>query len=140
VPKPLKLNAMALVDEARRHIQAIDAAEAMALHATGECLIVDVRDARERARDGFIPGSMHCPRGMVEFWIDPESPYFKPVFDTDKKILFHCAADFRAVLTTHTVTQMGVENAAHLKGGLKAWREAGGQIDQDSNDPEMRKP
>jgi rhodanese-related sulfurtransferase len=130
MPKKLKRTAMALVEEARSQIEEIDVVDALTLHAAGNCLIVDVRDVRERARDGFIPGSMHCPRGMVEFWIDPESPYYKPVFDTDKKLLFHCALDFRSALTVHTVTRMGVENAAHLKGGLKAWREAGGPIER----------
>lgn len=125
----LKLNAMALVEQARREIEEIEAADALALHEAGKCLVIDVRDVRERARDGYIPGSVHCPRGMVEFWIDPESPYYKPVFDTDKKLLFHCALDFRSALTVHTVTRMGVENAAHLKGGLKAWKEAGGELE-----------
>ena len=130
MPKRLKLNAMALVDEARRHIQAIDAAEAMALHATGECLIVDVRDARERARDGFIPGSMHCPRGMVEFWIDPESPYAKPIFQQDKKFIFHCASGWRSALAAKTAQDMGLKPVAHLGGGFTAWREAGGPVEK----------
>src|SRR4029078_4801577 len=101
---------------------------AMTLLAYHSCLIFEVRDARERARDGFIPHSFHCPRGMVEFWIDPDSPYFKQQFGTAPNLLFHCAADWRSMLTVHTVTLMGVEHAFHLAGGLKAWKDAGGPI------------
>ena len=93
--------------------------------------VIDIRDVRERKRNGYIPGSFHCPRGMIEFWVDPESPYFKDVFNEKKRFLFHCAADWRSALTVQTVTKMGLENAAHIKGGLNAWCEAGGPFTKD---------
>lgn len=129
MPPALTRGYLKLVEEARAEIREIDTQEALPLAKDPDWLIVDVRDIRERERDGFIPGSFHCPRGMVEFWIDPDSPYFKPQFADGKKLLFHCALDWRSALTVHTVTRMGVENAAHLKGGLKHWKEAGGPIE-----------
>lgn len=120
-----------LVEEARKSIREIPADEAITLANDPDWLIIDVRDVRERARDGYIPGSFHCTRGMVEFWIDPDSPYFKPIFAERKNLLFHCALDWRSALTVHTVQYMGVENAAHLKGGLKAWKEANGPVSHD---------
>lgn len=120
-----------LVEEARKSIREIPADEAITLANDPDWLIIDVRDVRERARDGYIPGSFHCTRGMVEFWIDPDSPYFKPIFAERKNLLFHCALDWRSALTVHTVQYMGVENAAHLKGGLKAWKEAKGPVSHD---------
>lgn len=117
-----------LLEEAEANITAIEPVDAMKLVSDPDWLIVDVRDIRERQRDGYIPGSFHCPRGMVEFWIDPDSPYFKPEFAAGKKLLFHCALDWRAALTVHTVQSMGVKNATHLKGGLKGWKAANGPI------------
>jgi rhodanese-related sulfurtransferase len=126
--KPLKRGINTLLAEVKGSVRGIDATEAVKLLGDPAWLIVDVRDARERARDGFIPHSFHCPRGMVEFWIDLDSPYFKQQFGTAQNLLFHCAADWRSMLTVHTVTQMGVEKAFHLAGGLKAWKDAGGPI------------
>lgn len=126
---PLKRGIKDLVEEAKAAITEIEVGDAVKLFDDPEWLIVDVRDIRERERDGFIPGSFHCPRGMVEFWIDPDSPYFKPAFAEGKKLLFHCALDWRSALTVHTITQMGVENAAHLKGGLKGWKELDGPVE-----------
>ncbi|MFC3678389.1 rhodanese-like domain-containing protein [Ferrovibrio xuzhouensis] len=117
-----------LVDEAQKAIREIAVQDALALSKDADWLIVDVREARERERDGIIPGSFHCPRGMVEFWIDPNSPYFKTIFNSKPNLLFHCALDWRSTLTVYTLQQMGITNAAHLKGGLKAWKEAGGTI------------
>lgn len=117
-----------LIEEARQEIREIAVEDALELAQDPDWLIVDVRDIRERTRDGFIPGSFHCPRGMVEFWIDPASPYFKEIFDSRQNLLFHCALDWRSALTVHTVQRMGVKNARHLKGGLKAWKEAGGPM------------
>jgi rhodanese-related sulfurtransferase len=124
--RSLKRGIDTLLAEAKSSVRGIEATEAVKLVNDPAWLIVDVRDARERARDGFIPQSFHCPRGMVEFWIDPDSPYFKRQFGTAQNLLFHCAADWRSMLTVHTVTQMGVEKAFHLAGGLKAWKDAGG--------------
>lgn len=91
-------------------------------------VIVDLRDVRERQRSEFIPGSFHCPRGMAEFWVDPESPYFKDVFAQDKKFVFHCASGWRSALTVATLNDMGFE-ATHLKEGFSTWEEKGGSVD-----------
>ena len=92
-------------------------------------VIVDIRDPRELAIEGRIPGSVHAPRGMLEFWVDPASPYFKPVFGEDKRFVFHCAAGWRSALATQAVQRMGLKPVAHIGGGLKAWKEAGGPIE-----------
>ena len=118
-----------LVEEARREIEEVEPAEAIGMVGDDGVLIVDIRDVRELTRDGRIPGSFHCPRGMLEFWIDPESPYYKSVFGEGKRVLFHCAADWRSALATQTAQRMGLAPVAHIKGGLKAWKEAGGPIE-----------
>jgi rhodanese-related sulfurtransferase len=95
----------------------------------GDFVIVDVRDIREIERDGRIPGSFHCPRGMLEFWIDPASPYFKAEFGENKRFLFLCALDWRSALATQTAQNMGLAKVAHIKGGFKAWKAAGGPVE-----------
>ena len=127
----LKLGVMQMVDAARQVIEEVEPSAAIAESQDPNTLVIDIRDIRERKREGYIPGSFHCPRGMVEFWIDPESPYFKAIFDEKSRFLFHCAADWRSALTVRTVSEMGMENAAHIKGGLQGWREAGGPITRD---------
>ena len=120
-----------LVAAARARIEEVATPDLIARLGDPDVVVVDIRDIRERQRSGFIPGSVHAPRGMVEFWIDPDSPYFKDVFDEKKRFLFHCAADWRSALTVQTVTKMGMEGAAHIKGGLKGWKEAGGAFTKD---------
>jgi len=127
----IKLGILEMVENARAVIEEVDVEDAIAEARHSDCLIIDVRDVRERKRDGYIPESFHCPRGMIEFWLDPESPYFKKVFDEKKRFLFHCKADWRSALTVQTVTTMGLENAAHIKGGLTAWCKAGGPFTKD---------
>jgi rhodanese-related sulfurtransferase len=128
----LALNAATLVARARARIAEVETAEAIAMASDPDLVIVDIRDPRERDRDGFIPGSVHAPRGMVEFWVDPESPYFKPVFGQEgKRYLFHCASGWRSALTVATLQEMGFE-AAHLKDGFKGWVAAGGPVDKTS--------
>lgn len=123
-----------LLAEAQDNVTAIEPVDAVKLVDDPDWLIVDVRDVRERQRDGYIPGSFHCPRGMVEFWIDPDSPYFKSEFAAGKKLLFHCALDWRSALTVNTVQSMGVTNVAHLKGGLKGWKAVNGPIVMPASD------
>lgn len=124
-----RIGIMELVKRAEKVITEESVAEAMTQTGNVDYLIVDVRDVRERQRDGFIPKSFHCPRGMLEFWIDPKSPYFKTQFEGKRRIVFHCAADWRAMLCTHTAQQMGNDNVAYLKGGLTQWKEKGGCIE-----------
>lgn len=115
-----------MVDEATSKIKTVSIDEAKALHGQDNVVFVDIRDPRELTRDGTIPGALHAPRGMLEFWVDPASPYYKPEFDPTKQYLFFCAAAWRSALATATVQDMGVlPNVAHLDGGFGAWKKAG---------------
>ena len=89
--------------------------------------VVDIRDVRERQRSGWIPGSVHAPRGMLEFWVDPESPYFKPIFGEERRFVLHCASGWRSALATATLNDMGFP-AAHLAEGFSGWQAAGGPV------------
>ena len=128
---PLKKTAAQLVAEARARIEEIETADLIALVEDPDTVIVDIRDVRERQRSGFIPGSVHAPRGMVEFWIDPDSPYFKDVFGQEgKRYVFHCASGWRSALTVATLQDMGFD-AAHLKAGFSDWAAQGGPVKKD---------
>ena len=126
---PLKITAAQMVANARDRIEEITAADAIALVDDPTVQIVDLRDPRERERTGFIPGSFHCPRGMLEFWVDPDSPYFKDVFAQDKKFLFHCASGWRSAISVATLQDMGFD-AAHITEGFSGWEKAGGPGEQ----------
>ncbi len=120
-----------LLEEANAAIETIPAVMAVPMHAAEDeqILFVDLRDPRELERDGRIPGAFHCPRGMLEFWIDPESPYHKPVFAEPKRFLFYCASGWRSALAAKAAQDMGLPNVAHVGGGLSAWRQAGGPVE-----------
>ena len=118
-----------LLAEAGAEITAVEPAEALSLRARDDVVFVDLRDPRERERDGSIPGAFSCPRGMLEFWVDPESPYAKPVFQEPKRFVFFCASGWRSARATKTVQDMGMENVAHLAGGFGAWKAAGGPVE-----------
>jgi rhodanese-related sulfurtransferase len=130
MPNKLKISSASLVAKARREIIEIDANKAIGMVGLDDVVIVDIRDFRERQRTGYIRDSFHCPRGMAEFWVDPESPYFKPVFDGEKTFLFYCASGWRSALTVATLQKMGIEKIAHVTGGFSSWIEAGGEIIQ----------
>lgn len=125
----LKTSAAQMVSDARARIKEVETAEAIAMVDDPNVVIVDIRDVRERERGGFIPGSFHCPRGMAEFWVDPESPYFKDIFGQDKTFLFHCASGWRSALTVATLQDMGFE-AAHLREGFSTWEAQGGPVER----------
>ena len=91
-------------------------------------ILVDLRDPRELERDGTIPGAFHCPRGMLEFWIDPASEYFKARFNEDKKYVFFCGGGLRSILAADVAQRMGLKPVAHVIGGFASWRKAGGPI------------
>lgn len=114
-----------LLAEANARIQAITPDEAKALHGNPDVVFVDIRDPREITRDGKIPGAFPATRGMLEFWVDPDSPYHKPVFASGKRFVFYCASGWRSALATDTVQGMGLEPVCHLEGGFKAWKDAG---------------
>lgn len=128
----------ALLAEAKAEIEEIPAAKAIELVGRDDVVIVDLRDPRELEIEGKIPGSFHCPRGMLEFWIDPESPYYRPVFGEDKKFVFHCAAGARSALATQTAQRMGLAPVAHIEGGLTAWKAAGGPIEGGTAKPDKK--
>lgn len=121
----MKTGYRALVDEAMAEIRTYTVQQAQAKLADPNVQLVDIRDVRELEREGTIPGAFHAPRGMIEFWVDPESPYFKPVFGTPKEFIFFCAGGLRSALTTKTVQDMGLESVAHIEGGFSAWKAAG---------------
>lgn len=123
----LKTSAAALVAAARARIVEVATPDAIKMLDGEDVVIVDLRDVRERDRSGFIPNSFHCPRGMAEFWVDPESPYFKDVFAQDKTFLFHCASGWRSALTVATLNDMGFA-CAHLRDGFSTWKSSGGPV------------
>ena len=125
----LKKTAAQMVSDARARVEEIETADLIGMLDDPNVVIVDIRDVRERQRSGYIPGSVHAPRGMIEFWVDPDSPYYKEVFAQDgKKFVFHCASGWRSALTTATLQDMGFE-AAHLKEGFSTWEKQGGPVE-----------
>ena len=127
--KKLKTSAADMVAYARSRIDEIETQQLIDSLGDPNLVIVDIRDIRERQRNGFIPGSIHAPRGMIEFWVDPESPYYKEVFGQEgKHYVFHCASGWRSALTVATLQDMGFE-AAHLKEGFSTWAEQGGPVE-----------
>ena len=124
---PLKTSALEMVKNARARIEQIETSDLITMIEDPNVVIVDIRDIRERQRSGYIPGSFHAPRGMIEFWIDPESPYHKDIFAQEgKKYVFHCASGWRSALTVATLQDMGFE-AAHLKEGFSTWENRAAQ-------------
>ena len=118
-----------MLDEAEAEVETLPPAEAVKLHGAEDVLFVDLRDPREMEREGRIPGAFACTRGMLEFWIDPASPYHKPVFAEPKRFVFFCAGGWRSALAAKTAQDMGLEKVAHIGGGFKEWREAGGPVE-----------
>jgi len=121
----LKKGIKQLIADAEAKSRGISPDDAQAKLDDANTVFVDLRDVRELERDGMIPGAFHAPRGMLEFWVDPDSPYYKPVFAPGKTLIVYCAADWRGVLAAATLGEMGVENVFHLKGGLGEWKKAG---------------
>lgn len=117
-----------LVAEADAEVETISIADAKSLLDDDSVLIVDIRDVRELDREGMIPGAYHAPRGMLEFWVDPDSPYHKEIFASGKKFLLYCAGAQRSALAAKSIQDMGLKPVAHLEAGFKGWKEAGGAI------------
>ncbi len=114
-----------LLDEANAAVKGVSPEQAQAMAASGEALIIDLRDPRELERKGRIPGTKHCPRGMLEFWIDPESPYHKPYFAENRTFIFQCASGWRSALAARTAKEMGLGPVLNLTGGFSAWKKSG---------------
>lgn len=126
MPQTITKSVKSMVDEAKRQIEEIPPEEAVKLHGREDVVLVDIRDPRELEREGKVPGAFHCTRGMLEFWIDPASPYYKPLFGEDKKFVFFCAGAWRSALAAKAAQDMGLKPVAHILGGFKGWKEAGG--------------
>jgi rhodanese-related sulfurtransferase len=120
---------MDLDAEANATVRTLDIDEAIAMHGRDDVVFIDLRDIRELAQTGRVAGAHHVPRGMLEFWIDPESPYHKPFFAEDKTFVFYCAGGWRSALAAKTAHDMGLRPVAHIAGGMKAWIAAKGPID-----------
>lgn len=119
-----------LVAEANAQVQTLTPEEAMKSVGDGRTLFVDLREAEELKRDGKVPGAVQAPRGMLEFYIDPGSPYHKPEFASGKKVLFYCASGGRSALACKTAQEMGLTNAAHIGGGFRSWLEKSGPVEK----------
>ena len=129
MPQTITKSVQSMVDAAKREIEELSAAEAVKLAGRDDVVLVDLRDPRELEREGRVPGAFHVTRGMLEFWIDPASPYYKSRFGEDKKFVFFCAGGLRSALATKTAQDMGLKPVAHILGGFKAWKEAGGPVE-----------
>ncbi|SMP26183.1 rhodanese-like domain-containing protein [Shimia sagamensis] len=117
-----------LVSAAKSEITSLDQEEAEAKVAAGEALFVDIRDPRELTREGRIEGAFHAPRGMLEFWIAPDSPYHKGALATDKTLILFCASAWRSALSVKALQDMGVDNIAEMEGGFSSWKKRGAPI------------
>lgn len=117
----------ALVDAAEARIRTISVEEAIDRLGSDDAVFVDLRDVRELQRDGGIPGAFHCPRGLLEFWIDPESPYHHAVFAEPKEFVFFCNLGWRSALAADVAQQMGLKTC-HIGGGFNAWKASGGDV------------
>lgn len=129
MPQNITRSVEDLVAEASKTIRTLSVEEAKAMVGRDDVQFIDVRDVREVAETGRIPGARHVPRGLMEFWVDPKSPYHKPFFAEDKTFVFYCAASWRSALCTRVAQDMGLAPVAHFEGGLKAWNEAGGPLE-----------
>ena len=118
-----------LVAEANAAIETIPVAQAQEAIGDPETVFIDIRDMPELERDGKIPGAVHASRGMLEFHADPESPYYREVFTSGKRLLLYCASGGRSALATQRLREMGLTNVAHVGGGLRAWKEASGPVE-----------
>ena len=119
----------ALVDAANKEVETVPTEEAIKLVGSDSVVLVDIRDIRELQREGRVPGAVHCPRGMLEFWIDPQSPYHKPMFAQNKRFVFFCAGGLRSALAAQTAQRMGLKPVAHIEGGFGAWKKLGGPVE-----------
>lgn len=124
-----KLGYKALVEAAEARIRTITPAEAIERLGDDDTVFVDLRDIRELQREGGIPGAFHCPRGLLEFWIDPESPYHHTVFTEAKEFVFFCNLGWRSALAADIAQQMGLKTC-HIGGGFKAWKATGGKTEE----------
>ncbi len=130
MPQTITTSVRSLVEAAEKGIENLSVEEARTLYGRDDVVFVDLRDIRELQREGRVPGAFHCPRGMLEFWIDPESPYHKDVFAQDKKFVFFCGGGWRSALAAQIAQRMGLKPVAHMRGGFGAWKKADAPVEQ----------
>ncbi|MBV8967011.1 MAG: rhodanese-like domain-containing protein [Mycobacteriaceae bacterium] len=118
-----------LVNEAKQRVENLSVDQVVAELGSGDVVLVDVREQNERDEHGTIAGSVHAPRGMLEFFADPSSPYHRPEFDPNRRVILHCASGGRSALSADRLQQLGYVSVAHLDGGFTAWKAAGRPVD-----------
>lgn len=126
---PLKVTHKDLVEKALEEIETLAVEQAEGYLEDEDTVFVDLRDLRELQREGKVPGAFHAPRGMLEFWVDPTSPYFKDVFGEDKRFVFYCQSGWRSALATKAVQDMGMERVCHIGEGFRGWKDSGAQTE-----------
>ena len=131
----LNVGYKAMLAAAESEIETLSPTEAGRLVGNDGVQFVDIRDVRELQREGKVPEAFHATRGMLEFWIDPDSPYYKEVFGTGKKFVFYCQSGWRSALATQTVQRMGLANVCHIGGGFRAWKETGNPVETVDSEP-----
>jgi rhodanese-related sulfurtransferase len=137
---PITKGHRALVDEAMAQVRTYSVEEVRSRLGAPDLQVVDIRDVRELQHEGTVPGSVHAPRGMLEFWVDPQSPYFKPVFgDEGKEYVLFCGAGWRSALAAKTLQDMGMTNVAHIDGGFTEWKKQGAPV-ETLEERKARKP
>ena len=119
-----------LVEEAKQKIKSISFKNALKLHNEGKIIFIDLRDVRELEKNGKIPNAKHVPRGMLEFWIDPKSPYYRDYFNAKNKFIFYCASGWRSSLSTKTALEMGLKNVLNLENGIDDWIKHNGPVEK----------
>jgi len=120
----------ALLAEAEREIETLDVGTAIRLHGSDNVVFVDLRDVRELGREGRVPGAFHMPRGMLEFWVHPDSPYFKKIFLEEKRFILFCNRGWRSALATREAQRIGLQRVCHVAGGFSAWADGGGPVER----------
>jgi rhodanese-related sulfurtransferase len=118
-----------LVAQAKARIEELSVEQLQAEIDAGDVTVVDIRDIRERWSKGAIPGAISAPRGMLEFWFDPESIYYRGGYELDQRLVLHCAGGHRSALAADVLQQLGYTNVAHLEPGFDGWAAAGGAVD-----------
>jgi rhodanese-related sulfurtransferase len=117
-----------LLDEANAQVQLVSTTVLADQLGDDDLILIDLRDIRELQREGHLPGAVHTPRGMLEFWIDPNSPYARPIFQEDKRFVFYCRSGWRSALATAVAMRLGLQRTSHLEGGFSAWKDAGFEV------------
>jgi len=135
MPLQIRKSAMQMVAEATSEIETLSVEQARALHGQPGVTFIDLRDPRELWREGSIPGAVPVTRGMLEFWIDPGSPYHKDFFASGNRFVFFCAGGWRSALAAKTAQDMGLTPVAHIEGGFSAWKKAGAPVETVEQKP-----